>query len=271
MILHKSVHDLDYFQFVNLSNYKGLKHFVTTHNGGISKPPFDSLNLGLKVADTKDAVIHNRHTLASVADVNIDYFVIPSQCHSNNIQIVDEKNRGMGVFDKADAISDTDALVSITKGICLMIFAADCVPVLFFDPVQKVIAAAHAGWKGTVNKIVQDVVFCMSENFGTNPKDIIAGIGPSIGPCCYNVGDEVILKVNAVFSEMSAVLTKIADSNEVYFDLWQANKINLTNAGVQESNIEIAELCTFCHSDLFFSHRKSGGNTGRFGAGIILQ
>lgn len=271
MILIKTDKKIIYYKFSNLCKYGGLKHFVSTRTGGISVIPFDSLNLGLKVDDELSAVIHNRQVLAKAVGISINNFIIPSQCHGNTIQIVSTSDKGRGIYDKADAICKTDALITSENEICLMIFAADCVPVLFFDVKKKVIAAAHAGWKGTVNNIVQDVVKSMTKNFGSEPNNIMAGIGPSIGPCCYTVGEDVIIKVKNKFGENTDVLIYNEHSHKITFDLWNANKINLINAGILKTNIEISDLCTFCNSDKFFSHRKSGGYTGRFGAGIMLE
>lgn len=258
------------FTFSNLNNHEGLLHFITSRNGGYSKPPFDSLNLGLKAGDEKDAVIKNRLALADAIGIDPHNFIIPSQCHGKHIVVIDRSFTSGGFFDNAGAIKDTDALITVEKGLCLMVFAADCVPVLVYDPVRKVIAAAHAGWKGTVSGIVSDVVSKMTGIFHSDPEDLLAGIGPSIGPCCYHIGKDVAGLVKEKYGEDTRLIKMQAGGN-IVFDLWHANAENLIGSGVHEKNIEISGLCTSCRSDLFFSHRKSGGRTGRFGAGIMLK
>lgn len=261
---------LIYYQFENLATCDQVTHFVSTRIGGQSKTPFDSLNLGLKVNDEYDNVIKNRKTLAKAVSIDLLNFVIPSQCHSNNVLVVDEKFKGKGIFDRDDAIADTDSLVTNKPGICLLVFAADCVPVLLYDPIKKAIAVAHAGWKGTVNKIVRKTILTMIDNFNTDPSDIIAGIGPSIGPCCYKVGGDVINEVYKSFNNASALLIKDSFDN-TYFDLWSANHTVLIESGICSYNINVSELCTNCNHGLFFSHRQGQGKTGRFGAGIMIK
>lgn len=263
--------NLSWFKFINLSKYNSLVHFVSTRSGGLSCAPYNSLNLGFKVNDDLSAVIQNRIALADAVGINAKNFVIPSQCHSSNILIATQQHKGRGFYEKDDAIIDTDAIVTAEKELCLLVFSADCVPILLFDPVNAIIAAAHAGWKGTVNQIVSKVIETMTTNFKTNPADVVAGVGPSIGPCCYNIGEEVITIVKEKYGANTTLLQRNTKNNKLYFNLWEANVTNLIQSGVQEKNIEVSALCTSCRSDLFFSHRNSGGLTGRFGAGIMLK
>ena len=152
-----------------------------------------------------------------------------------------------------------------------MILIADCVPIMFYDPIKKAIGVAHAGWRGTVKQIVKKSVEKMVDEYNCNPKDIIAGIGPSIGPCCYEVGPEVITEFEKTLVEMDGIIKDIKDDDKGHLNLWQANKIQLHQAGVRENNIEIADLCTHCHPDLFYSYRHQGKKSGRFAAGIMLK
>ncbi|MBC7333265.1 MAG: laccase domain-containing protein, partial [Actinobacteria bacterium] len=143
-----------------------------------------------------------------------------------------------------------------------MVLQADCVPLFFYDPSRKVVGIAHAGWSGTAKRIVKNVIKVMIEQYCCLPENILVGIGPSIGPCCYEVGLEVAKKI-------SPVLIK---GSKYFVDLWQANKVQLLSSGVAEENIEVAELCTRCNSHIFFSARAANGNrTGRFGAGIMIK
>jgi YfiH family protein len=156
------------------------------------------------------------------------------------------------------------------SNICLVAQAADCVPILFYDPVRRVIAAAHAGWRGTAAKIAAAVVGSFREHYDSDPRDILVGIGPSIGPCCYEVGLEVAQQVMTAFPDsLQAVLRPSSASGKYIFNLWEANCQTLLSAGVSPQNMEVAEICTRCNNQQFFSARA--GDHGRFGAFIMLR
>jgi polyphenol oxidase len=263
------IRDIDILIFEGMGVFSEIIHFVSARKGGFSNAPFSSLNLGLKVNDDIESVHRNRKLLAEAIGISPSNFVVPSQCHSNNVLVANETHKGRGVFDKNEAIENTDSLVTNTPGLCLLIFAADCVPILLYDPVKKAIGAAHAGWKGTVNRIVQKTVNAMKNNYGSSPSDMVAGIGPSIGPCCYFVNEDVISESEKSFGSKKFIIKQ--NDNRFIFDMWHANKQVLLDAGLQEKNIEISEMCTFCNHDRFFSHRYDKGITGRFGAGIMLK
>jgi len=165
-------------------------------------------------------------------------------------------------------------MVTNVPDICLTILVADCVPMLFYDPVKKAIGVCHAGWKGTLKSVALNTVKTMEKAFGSSPRDIMVGIGPgigpSIGPCCYKVGPEVISQVENVFQTKKGYIINEAKDGKGYFDLWKANLEQLLHAGIDRKNIEIAERCTCHEPDLFFSYRHQKGDTGRFAAGIML-
>jgi YfiH family protein len=185
--------------------------------------------------------------------------------------------------DRGRAFDDTDALVTSTPDTPLVILTADCAAVLLWDPARNAVGIAHAGWRGTVARVVAATVARMRASFGSNPRDLLAAIGPSIGPCCYEVGAEVIDAVVAAFPgdagellqhpDMASAGSFRASVNEDrrHFDLWRANERVLVEAGVAEANIEVAGLCTSCRTDLFYSHRAERGNTGRFGAMVTIH
>lgn len=257
------------YKFDLLEHYHEVRHFVTTRDGGFSPEPFNGFNLGFGTDDNPEFVGKNRQALAEATGIPLDWFVFPRQTHSCNIVNIEEAHKGKGVFTRDDAISDTDALITNKKNICLMIQVADCVPVLLLDSANSVIAAIHAGWRGTVKEIVSKTIGKMNSLYSTNPEDIIACIGPSIGQCCYEVGDEVknsFLNISDAYAEAF-----IENGKKPYLDLWKANKLQLLKAGVSENNIEVAGLCTKCNHEKFFSSRHGKGNTGRFAAGIMLQ
>jgi YfiH family protein len=258
---------LKLFEFENLSQLSELKHFVTTRFGGVSLPPYDSLNLGMHTADNQEHVLENRALLARETDIAADRFLYASQVHSGDVKIIDEEAIAKGVLLQNP---QTDATITNLPGICLMVMVADCVPVLLFDPVKRVIAVIHAGWRGTVQHITSNTIKVMIDRFGSNPADILAGIGPSIGPCCYEVGEEVKTVVHESFGTTEGYLVSQPHSEKPYFDLWYANQKQLTNLGVKPENIETAQLCTKCNQQIFFSSRADKGVTGRFAAGIFL-
>ncbi len=261
---------LTFFTFSNLSKYQEILHFITTRKGGYSKPPFHTLNLAFHVGDKEEDVLKNRKKLAQSFCISPKNFTTSNQVHGTQISIVGKREKGSGAFDASTSIRTSDAMITDQKGICLLIFVADCVPVILYDWQKRVISLIHAGWQGTVGLITQKTVYRMQSHWGCRPADIIGAIGPSIGPCCYQVGSEVINRVEEIFPTENLV-SSLSEEGKGYFNLWEANKLQLLNCQIPEKNIEVAHLCTYCHSDLFFSSRKNNGYTGRFSAGIMLK
>ena len=269
-MIKNTVDVLDILFFENLSAWKEIRHFVSTRTGGVSKPPFDSLNLGFNVGDNPDRVLKNRRRFAEAIGIPLNQFTIARQIHSGNVRIISDELKGSGSTNHENAIKDTDAMVTNVEGICLAILVADCVPILFFDPVQRAIGVAHAGWKGTLEFIAQKTVMAMEKAFGSLAEDVVVGIGPSIGPCCYKVGPDIISQVEIIFHTKKEYILNESKSGEGYFDLWKANLDQLLHAGIERKNIEMAMRCTCHNSDLFFSYRHQKGVTGRFCPGITL-
>lgn len=256
--------------FKNLAAHRAIRHFVSTRAGGFSQYPYDSLNLGLHVGDDPDAVLKNRERLAEAVGIPLDQFTIARQIHSGNVKIISDELRGSGGTDQEHAIEGTDAMVTDRPGICLIVLVADCVPLLFFDPAKRAIGVAHAGWRGTLKSIASNTVSAMAEAFGSSPGDIMVGMGPSIGPCCYKVGPDVISQVRGAFQRGGDYIVNESKDGKGYLDLWKANLEVLLRAGIERKNIEIAGRCTCHEPDLFFSYRRRKGDTGRFAAGIVL-
>jgi len=269
-MIEKKIELLDILFFKNLSACKELRHFISTRTGGFSKAPYHSLNLSFHVGDDSEKVMKNRKRLAGTIGIPLNQFTIARQIHSGNVSIISDELRGSGSTDYESAIADTDAMVTNGADICLLILVADCVPMLFFDPVQRAIGVAHAGWRGTLQLIAQKTVMVMEKAFGSTPGDIIVGIGPSIGPCCYRVGPEVISQFENTFHTTKGLIVNKSDDGTGYLNLWLANLDQLLHSGIKRSNIELARICTQDNSDLFFSYRHQQGDTGRFGAGITL-
>jgi len=269
-MIEKNVGPLQVACFESLLQYQGVRHFVSTRGGGFSDPPYDSLNLGFHVGDDPENVLKNRERLADTIGIPLTHFTIGRQIHSGNVTIVSEALRGKGSIDHSEAIDATDAMVTTVPDTCLMVLVADCVPMLFFDPGRRVIGVAHAGWHGTLQCVARNTVRAMEKAFGSSPQDIVVGMGPSIGPCCYEVGPEVIARVEGIFPRGKECLLNESKGGKGYFDLWKANLVQLLRAGVEGKNIEMAEKCTGHNPELFFSYRHQRGDTGRFGAGIAL-
>lgn len=263
-MLTKTFVELSLYQFENLAKFDNINHFVSSRKGGVSQGEIGGLNLSFKVNDETINVIKNRNLLSDSLGINTEKIIFPSQTHTVNVKVVTEST-------KENDLEETDAVICNTKGICICVMSADCVPILLYDTKNQVVAAIHAGWKGTVGKIVSNTVNTMQELFSTNPQNIIAGIGPSICPDVYEVGEEVISAVEAGFGKGSSLIKKSDKQGKGYFNLWEANKIQLLEMGVLQKSIEIANICTFQNSDIFFSARKSSHKAGRFAAGIMLK
>ena len=253
-------------RFSNLSACESCVHLVTTRFGGVSASPYNALNLGFHVDDDPEHVKENRMRVLAAAGVPSASLTTAKQVHGARVAVVTADTVGSGAVDYASALEATDALVTDVPGACLMVFVADCVPILLFDPARKVAAAVHAGWKGTELSIAERAVETMRREFGSDPGGILAGIGPSIGPCCYQVGPEAAARFEAV----GGLLSRIMPDGRAHLDLWEANRLQLVKAGLREEVIECSRMCTRCRSDLFFSARAAVGPTGRFGAGVMV-
>lgn len=253
--------ELPLFQFGNLHANGVCTHFISGRQGGVSEGETSSLNLSFSVPDKKENVWENRRRIAVHLGIGTDRLIFPAQTHSDHIGIVTEKNYSSG-------FPDTDALITDVPGICIAVMAADCVPILLFDPERKLVAAVHSGWRGTIKKIVRKTLESMTVKFGSDPGNITAGIGPSIGQMHYEVGTEVIEAVEHSFGKKNDLI-KASKPGKGYLDLWKANEMLLLQAGVKQKNIEIAAICTYENDQHYFSARRSA-ESGRFAAGIMI-
>ena len=251
-----------------------IAHAVSTRFGGVSKPPFDSLNLALHVGDEAAYVIANRKKFIQSLGFKVSDIVTPNQVHGDKIFRVDENYRGCGCENYADSIPETDALITDTPHLPLMLCFADCVPIFFVDVENRAIGLAHGGWKGTLKKIAAKTLLKMNSEFGTRPENCLIGIAPSIGSCCYEVGDAVIDKCKETFPKNFDELL-INRDGKIFLDLWRANVIQLLEVGAEEKNIDVAGECTCCQSSWYFSYRAAQKNkldrTGRIAALIALK
>jgi len=250
------VGDRRFYQFDNLLD-EGVLHFSSTKGGwaGDGRSRF--------TGDAKEEYVKHRETLAVSFGLNPKQLVFPRQTHSDRVAIVH------GPIDAED-IPDTDAVITNQPGVCICVQSADCVPLLIFDPEQQVVAAVHAGWRGTVRGIAAKTVGMMQEHFASNPQSLRVGIGPSISNTLYEVGEDVIHQVQNCLPQHEECLFPTSNPGKAFLDLWQANKILLTGCGVLPENIEVAGLCTYSGLDNFYSARRDGAATGRMVSGIML-
>ncbi|MFO7873310.1 MAG: peptidoglycan editing factor PgeF [Bacteroidales bacterium] len=259
------------YSFDKLSEFDTIKHFVSTRKGGISQGHFSSLNIGFHVGDNNFRVLQNRRALADALDLDLLSFTMANQTHSGNVNIVGASNRGSGAVDKESALANTDGMITNVPNICLGVQVADCVPVLLYDPVKKVIAALHAGWRGTLRKIIPKAIDKMLQHYDCRTDNILACLGPSNGPCCYEVGDDVFREARITLGSVKDIIKPAKTPGKHIFDQWEANKQQLLDCGIKEEHIEQADICTQCNHDNFYSSRTDQGVTGRFLAGIMLK
>lgn len=244
-------------------------HAISTRLGGESKSPYLSLNLGLHTGDDLNVVQQNRKLFCQAVGMDYNKVVTAEQIHGANVVAVGAQHAGKGVNDFATAIKGTDALITNEPDLSLMLFFADCVPVLILDPIRKAIGLCHAGWKGTVAKIAQKTILAMQSEYGTRPEDCLVGIAPSIGPCCYEVDSQVANQFKEQFVNWTDMLQPCQSKWKL--NLWLANQQQLSEIGVKDQNIIISKVCTACNKDLFFSYRAEQGITGRIAAAISLK
>lgn len=260
--------DIFYYTINSFEKTGLVKHLFTTRIGGVSSGPYYSLNLGLKTGDNIDNIKKNFLKVFEIMSTSEKDVVFSNQVHGTNIQIVDDEISTDNAY-KSRLKDGVDGLVTNVKNITLATFYADCVPIFFLDKEKQVVGLVHAGWRGTVKGIACKMVDILVEKFNSQPKDILVGIGPSIGQCCFEVGEEVFKEFKKAYTDIIDNITqKISD--KYYIDLWKTNKLILEKKGILPSNISISGLCTSCNTDLFFSYRKEKGKTGRMAALIKL-
>lgn len=254
-----------------LEKYPDLIHGFSTRLGGVSTDHLYSLNLSFSRGDDIDNVITNNLRFANAVGYNFDNRVFSDQVHDVKIYVVNEKDKGKAEALK-DIITNIDGLVTNVKDIPLITFYADCVPLYFYDKVNKVVGLAHSGWKGTVNNIAVEMVKTMKNTYGSNPSDIVTAIGPSICMDCYEVSSDVAEQFITKYKENEIASILLDKRNGKYqLNLHQACRFNLLNAGILEENISMPDICTCCNPQVLFSHRASNGLRGNLAAVIMLK
>jgi YfiH family protein len=241
-------------------------HCFTTRFGGVSGGYLSSLNLGIHRGDNWENVLKNYEIIGNALGFDSKNVILSHQTHTDTVLRVGSKELGAGLY--APELPECDALVTNEPGAALVIFTADCTPILLHDPVTGAVGAAHAGWRGTAAAIAARTVEAMCREFGSRPSDIRAAIGPNIGPCCFETDEDVPDTMVAAFGD--AVLPFIRrQGSKYYVNLKEINALILRRAGVE--HIDISTDCTACQSHRFWSHRITGGLRGSQGAIIVCK
>jgi polyphenol oxidase len=240
-------------------------HAVFTRQGGLSPDPWASLNVGGTVGDDRPRVRENRFRAFRALGRDPHSMFDVWQVHSADVVVATAPH------DASPREFKADAMVTDNPAVTLFMRFADCTPILLYDPVHPAVGIAHAGWMGTVRRTASAAVSAMQSAFGSNPADLLAAIGPSIGPDHYEVGVEVVEKAQHAFGAEADALFHHNGGPRPHFDLWAANRLDLQQAGLQPGNIETAGICTACNPLDWYSHREQKGKTGRFGALIALR
>ncbi len=279
---------VEFLTFPKLSAIEGIEHLFTTRLGGVSCGEYATLNFSIVRGDEPEAVLENYRRVGEVLGAETDEFVTTDQTHTTNIRVVTKADAGKGVTCTRE-YTDIDGLITAEKGLVLSCFTADCVPVYFVDPVKEVIGVAHSGWRGTVAGMGARMVEQMEQEFGCEPENIIAAIGPSICQDCYEISEEVaelfcqgfwdaenIEKYcreayEAGLHPIGKLLLPGKEAGKYQLDLWLANVVVLRSAGVLLENIEVTDICTNCNPEYLFSHRASGGKRGNLAAFLVRK
>lgn len=258
-----------FIQF-NIFKNQPIIHGFSTKLGGVSKGDCATMNLSFTRGDDVTDVQTNHCRFAKAVGYKTDQLVLTDQVHGTNILRVGKADTG-DIFKATRRIRETDGLVTNEPGVMLMTFFADCVPLLFVDPVKKAVGNAHSGWRGTVARMGEKMVRRMTDEFGSCPEDLLAVVGPSICQACYEVSEDVIREFQRTFDESVWDQLYYKKENGHYqLDLWRANEIILQEAGLLSEHICVSGLCTNDHHDLLFSHRYTGGKRGNLAAVIGL-
>ncbi len=260
--------DLVYITFPRLEACGVVRHIFSTRLGGVSKGQYSTMNTSFLGGDDFSSVEENYRRLCGVVGIDISHLVLSKQTHTNNVKTVTKADCGTGYTKPS--FCDIDGLITNESGVALVTQYADCTPLLFCDPVKHVCATSHAGWRGTVSGIGKVTVEKMINDFGCNPSDIIAAIGPCICEHCYEVDTPVLDAFVNSGMDITGVFREGRDENHFMLNLVQANKNILISVGIKEENIDISDICTCCNSEELHSHRATGGKRGNLAAIIEL-
>lgn len=261
--------DLLYYSFPALDALPFVRHGFSTRLGGVSQGIYASMNLSFTRGDSPEKVRENFRLFCTAIGVSDEQVVVSAQEHHTVLYNATAADRGRGVT-RERGYTDIDGLLTDEPGVVLCTQYADCVPLFFVDPVRRVVATAHSGWKGTVAGIGAVTVERMRRDYGCRPADILAAIGPSIGPCCFEVDEPVY----QAFSKMAVWAEECAcrrENGKFYIHLWEINRRILLRAGLSAEHITVTDICTRCYPNVFWSHRAAGGERGSLAGFISLR
>ena len=247
---------------------EGVTAFSSTRQGGYSEGRYGEFNINRYCGDSEEAIKRNREALCQLLNIEDCRLLMPHQVHLAEIAVVDREMLSLSTKEIQERLDGIDALMTNEAGVCIGVSTADCIPVLLYDPIRRASCAIHAGWRGTVQRIAEKAVGRMTETYGTNPKDIIAQIGPGIHLESFEVGEEVY----EAFEKAGFPMEQISKRYEKWhIDLPECNRLQLVAAGIPEAQIAVSPVCTFQQSDTFFSARRLSIHSGRIFTGILLQ
>lgn len=268
IIEEKEKNGVPYLSFPLLEQTGIVRHGFSTRLGGVSRGHCASMNISTTRGDDPEAVRENIQRLAAAIGVSPEGMTYTHQVHTTNVAVVRPE-------DKGKRFEETDGMITNVPGICLVTFYADCVPLYFVDPVRKAIGLSHSGWRGTVGKMANITVKKMQDVFGSEPKDIVAAVGPSICRDCYEVSEEVIEQFRKhydkkIWSGLFYQKESQKGTDKYQLDLWKANEQNLLEAGILPQHMAVTNLCTCCNPEILFSHRVLGWERGNLSAFLAL-
>ncbi len=252
--------------------FQSVTTFVTTrHNPNGTADKRGNFNLGLFCGDDTVRVEANLQQLCDALDITRNKLYYPHQVHGHEVLTIDAQFTTLSAQEQCTALDGVDAIITNLPGIAIAVTTADCVPIILYDPIQRAVAAIHAGWRGTAQQIVVHTINAMKEQYGTNPANVQAGIGPCIGIDAYEVGNEVIESMRIAGVETNYISTRNQSTGKMHIDLSAANAEQLLRCGIELDHIEVCGICTHRNSNDFYSVRAHGYETGRFLTGVIIK
>ena len=260
---------IPYISFNALEQTGMVVNAFSTRQGGVSVGCLESMNLGFNRGDLDENVLKNHKIFAKAVGFPYENIVTTNQTHTTNVRVVTKEDCGKGITKDRD-YSDVDGLITNVPGIVLTTYYADCVPLYILDPVNKAIGLSHSGWKGTVKRIGDNTLKLMNENYGTNPKDVICCIGPSICQDCYEISEDVANEFINEFGKNNKILYN-KGYGKYQLNFWECVKQVFLDAGVEYDNIYTTDICTCCNKDELFSHRGHHGKRGNLAAFLMLK
>ena len=262
--------NVPYISYRALADIKWLKNGFSTRLGFVSEGVLSTMNLGFGRNDLPENVVKNHEIIANAIGFNPENIVASKQTHTTNVKIVSKKDCGKGIYRERD-YDDVDGMITNEKGIVLATYFADCVPLYMVDTKNKAIGLSHSGWRGTVGKIGKVTLDLMKETYGTNPKDVIACIGPSICRDCYEVSEDVATEFETAFKGREKDILINKGNGKYQLDLWECNYIIFKECGVYEENIHMPDICTCHNMEMMFSHRATQGRRGNLAAFLSID